>query len=198
MNGKALIVYATRFGATKSTSEEIAKVLTDEGFEVRTVNAKDEKINDISDYELIVIGSGMSMGSWGSEAEDFIKKFGRELESTNLAIFISSLKPVEEKQANTKAVDRIQKVGMDDKILKYDLKPISTAIFGGIIDYPKIGFFMRKGMEIGYKSALKKHAFKETAPDVYDLRDWDEINKWAAELANRAKKTQVMQPMGAL
>ena len=40
---KALIVYGTRYGATASTSEEIAEVLRTEGFDVRVVNAKEEK-----------------------------------------------------------------------------------------------------------------------------------------------------------
>ena len=72
---KTLIVYGTRYGATASTSEEIAKVLRDEGFEVRVVNAKKEKVNDISDYELIIIGSGMKINKWTKEPENFMKKF---------------------------------------------------------------------------------------------------------------------------
>jgi len=72
---KTLVVYGTRYGATTSTSEEIAKVLQDEGFEVNVVNAKEEKIKDISLYELIIVGSGMQMGRWVSEAEDFLKRF---------------------------------------------------------------------------------------------------------------------------
>lgn len=184
---KVLIVYSTRYGATKSTSEEIARILQKEGFNVKVANAKEEKIKDIAEYRLVIVGSGMSMGNWGSEAEEFLKKFQQELESKKLAIFISSLKPIEEKEGKTDLVNRIRKIGLDDKILKYRLQPISTSVFGGVIDYPKIGFLMRKGMELGYKSALKKHTFKETAPDVYDLRDWAEIHEWARELAEKAK-----------
>ena len=47
---KTLLVYGTRYGATASTSEEIAKVLQGEGFDVKVVNAKEEKIKDISPY----------------------------------------------------------------------------------------------------------------------------------------------------
>lgn len=187
---KALIVYATHYGATKSTSAELARVLQEEGFVVKVANAKEEKMRDIAEYGLVIVGSGMSMGNWGSEAEEFIKRFQRDLESKKLAIFISSLKPVEEKEGKTALVKKIHKVGLDDKILKYNLKPISTAVFGGVIDYPKIGFLMRKGMELGYKSALKKHNFKETAPDVYDLREWGQIDIWAAEVAKKVKEPQ--------
>ena len=52
MAKKALIVYGTRYGATQSTSEEIAKVLQGEGLEVNVVNAKKERVRDISPYDL--------------------------------------------------------------------------------------------------------------------------------------------------
>jgi len=57
---KALIYYGTRYGATKGTSEEIAKILREENFDVKVVNAQEEKIKDISEYGLIAVGSGVA------------------------------------------------------------------------------------------------------------------------------------------
>ncbi len=185
---KALIAYGTRFGATAGTAQEIAKVLEQEYLEVKVVDLKTEKINNLSSYDLIVVGSGLSMGGWASEAEDFVKKFHPAFGGKKLALFASSLKPVEEKEGRTAAVDRIRKGGFDYKILKYNLKPISVGLFGGIINYNKIGFLMRKAMEIGYKSLLQKHGFKEVEPGVYDMRDWEEIRNWAKELAKKSKE----------
>lgn len=187
-NVKVLVVYGTRYGATKGTSEEIGKVLQGANFEVKILNAKEEKIKDISEYGLVVVGSGLAMGNWASEVEDFVKKFHKDLENKKLALFISSLKPVEEKEGKTALVARIRKVGLDDKILKYQLKPISTGVFGGVIDYNKMNFIIKKSMEIGYKAALQKHAFKEVASGVYDLRDWTEIHNWALDLAKKAQE----------
>ncbi|HLN88745.1 MAG TPA: flavodoxin domain-containing protein [Candidatus Binatia bacterium] len=185
---KALIAYGTRFGATAGTAQEIAKVLGEEGLEVKVADLRTEKIDDLSGYGLVVIGNGLSMGNWASETEDFVKKSRMAFEGKKLALFVSSLKPVEEKEGRTAAVARIRKVGVDDKILKYHLKPISVGIFGGVVNYNKIGFLMRKGMEIGYKSALKKHGFKEVEAGVYDLRDWNEIRGWAQELSKKSKE----------
>ena len=185
---KVLVVYGTRSGATKGTSEEIGKVLQEANFEVKVVNAKEEKIRDISEYGLVVVGSGLAMGDWASEAEDFVKRFHKDLANKKLAIFISSLKPVEEKEGKTTRVARIQKVGLDDKILKYQLKPISTGVFGGTIDYNKMNFIIRKSMEIGYKSQLQNGGFKEVQPGFFDLRDWNEIHEWAKELARKAQE----------
>ncbi len=186
-NLNALIVFGTRYGATAGTAEEIGKNLCEKGFKVKLANLKEEKIQDLTQYKLVVVGSGMAMGNWTSEAEDFVKKHQKDLENRKLALFISSLKPVEEKTGNTKAVARIQKIGLDEKIAKYHLNPITVRIFGGIINYPKISVLFRKAVEIGYKSKLKENGFKEIEPDVYDLRNWDEIRDWAKELAERAQ-----------
>src|SRR3990170_6110201 len=101
---KTLIVYATRHGATAGTAEEIAKVLREEGFEVKVVNAKEEKIKDISEYELVIVGSGLQMLRWTSEAEDFLKKFRNDLAKKKVALFISSMKKVLEREGKTDEV----------------------------------------------------------------------------------------------
>jgi menaquinone-dependent protoporphyrinogen IX oxidase len=40
----------------------------------------------------------MELENWVSEAEDFVKKFQKDFENKKLALFISSLNPVEKKQ----------------------------------------------------------------------------------------------------
>ena len=70
---KVIIVYGTRYGATEGTSEEIAKVLRDTGLDVRVVNAKIEKTKDISEYDFVIVGSGMQMARWTGAAENFLK-----------------------------------------------------------------------------------------------------------------------------
>ena len=58
---KALIVYGTRYGATASTSEDIAEVLRQEGLDVNVVNLKDDKVKDITNYGLVIVGSGIQI-----------------------------------------------------------------------------------------------------------------------------------------
>jgi len=66
---KALIVYDTRYGATASTSEAIAETLSKEGFEVKVVNLKKGKVKDITEYEVVVVGSEIQMNKWTGEPE---------------------------------------------------------------------------------------------------------------------------------
>jgi len=183
---KALIAYGTRYGATTGTSEEIAKTLREEGFDTKIVDLKEERIKDISEYDLIIVGSGMGNCRWASEAEDFLKNFRKEFEGKKLALFVSTMKPFFEREGKTDDVAKTRKVALEDKVAKYSLKPIALGFFGGVIDYNKMGFIARKGMEF-FKPQLEKDGFK-VAPGIYDLRDWDEIRNWAKELSRKARQ----------
>jgi menaquinone-dependent protoporphyrinogen IX oxidase len=184
---KTLIVFGTRYGATVGTSEEIAKVLKDEGFDVKVVNAKEEKIKDISPYDLIIVGSGMQFGRWTGEAEDFLKRFQKELGQKKVALFISTMKTVTEKEGKTEELAKTRKMELEDKVAKYDLQPISLGFFGGVLDFNKMNIITRK--TLGFlRPQLEKDGFKESSPGVYELRDWEEIRGWAKELANSAKQ----------
>ena len=181
------MVYATRYGATTGTSEEIAKILREDGFDVKVVNAKKDRVNDISEYELIVVGSGMQMGKWTSEAEDFLKKFHKELSQKKLALFVSSMKSVSEREGKIDDVAESRKVALEDKVAQYNLQPIALGFFGGVIDYNKMNFLMRRTMGF-LKPQLEKDGFKEVQSGVYELRDWEEIRKWTKELSVKARQ----------
>jgi menaquinone-dependent protoporphyrinogen oxidase len=181
---RVLIAYGTRYGATAGTSEEIGKMLREKGLDVKIVNAKKEKIKDISEYDLVVVGSGMGDCRYTSEAEDFLKTFRKEFDGKKLALFVSTMIPFWEREGKTDDVAKTRKIGLEEKVAKYGLKPIALGFFGGVIDYGRMGFIARKGMEF-FKPRLEKDGFK-VAPDVYDLRNWDEIRNWASGLAEKA------------
>jgi menaquinone-dependent protoporphyrinogen IX oxidase len=188
---KSLIVYGTRYGATKGTAEEIANVLREQNFDVKVVNAQEEKIKDISEYGLVAVGSGVACGRWVNQAEDFLKKFRKDFENKKLALFVSSVEPISAKEGNTAEVAKMHKIDLEDKVSKYGLKPVSMGFFGGIVDFNRMGFLTRKGMEAAFKAPLQKHGFKETASGAYDLRDWDKIRKWTEELAKKLESDRI-------
>lgn len=104
---KALIVYGSRTGATANTSEVIAETLRKEGLEVKVVNAKEEKIKDISGFDLVLVGSGIQIGKWTGEPEDFLKKHQKELVTKKLALFVccGSAAPLSEGEQKTRDGD---------------------------------------------------------------------------------------------
>ena len=62
-----------------------------------------------------------------------------------------------------------------------------VGIFGGVIDYNKMGFIERKMMGF-IKPQLEKDGVKETEPGLYDMHNWNEIRNWAKELSVKAKQ----------
>ncbi len=185
MPKKVLIVYGTRYGATEGTSEEIAKVLRGEGLDVRAVNAKKEKVKDISGYDLVIVGSGMQMARWTGTAENFLKKYQKELSLKKLAIFVSSgAQALIEYEKKTDEIEEAKKKYLEEKVAKYNLLPISTVIFGGVWDFNKMFFLFRKTLE-STKPKIEEAGFKEIKPGLYDTRDWDAIRAWAKELAQK-------------
>ncbi|MFW9969103.1 MAG: flavodoxin domain-containing protein [Candidatus Odinarchaeota archaeon] len=181
---KVLIAYGTRYGATASTAEEIAKVLQGEGHEVKVVNLKNKKVKDISKFEFVIIGSGMKMEMWTSKAKGFLNKFNTELKKKKLAIFVSSgARALMEYKGELDEINRITKKYLEDKASKYDLDPISMNMFGGIWDYNQMGKIYKKFLDVEKENFIPA-GFKETEPGVYDSRNWEEIRKWARDLAS--------------
>ena len=198
MAKKVLIVYGTRFGATASTSEEIADVLRHEGLEVRVVDAKKEKVKDISGFDLIIVGSGMMIHRWTKEPEKFLMKFQKELVNKKVALFVSSGtqviiehdKKFEDFQFGGKittitgdeAIGMTRKKYLEEKAAKYNLHPVAMAVFGGVYDYHHMPWWSGKAMEAA-KPRLEASGIKESKPGFYDTRDWKSIRNWAKALA---------------
>ena len=187
MSKKALIVYGTRYGATESTSEEIAKVLREEGLEVKVVNGKKEKVKDISPYDLIIVGSGMQMGKWTKEPENFLNQFQKELADKKIAIFVSSAaQALIEYEKKTEEIENNRKQYLAEKAAKYSLQPISMVIFGGVWDFNKMNILFRRTLA-SFKPKIEAAGFKEIKTGLYDPRDWDIIRTWAKDLAAKMK-----------
>ena len=182
----ALIVFGTRYGATASTSEEIARVLREEGFDVRVVNAKKEKLNNISGYELIIVGSGMKINRWTKEPEQFLNKFKNELSTKKVAIFVSSsIQVILEHEGNTDAIDKAQRTYLEEKADKYSLTPIAMTIFGGVLNLNELGWMARK--TVGQLWRKYEEIGIEKKDGIYDTRDWDVIRNWTQELARTVR-----------
>ncbi len=180
---KILIAYGTRYGATTGTAEEIAKVLQEEGNEVKVVNLKEEKVKNISEFDLIIIGSGMKMEMWTSKVKAFSNKFSNELKKKKVAIFVSSgARALMEYKNEHDEIERITKKYLENKASKYGLNPISMTMFGGIWDYNQMGKIYRKFLDPELENFIPA-GFKEIEPGVYDSRNWEEIREWAKELA---------------
>jgi menaquinone-dependent protoporphyrinogen oxidase len=185
---KALIVYGTRYGATASTSEDIAETLRQEGLDVKVVNAKKDKIKDINEYDLFIVGSGIKINKWTKEPENFIKKYQKELAKNKVALFVccGSAEPIDEKEDKAASIEKARTKYLEEKAAKYNLQPIALGLFGGVYNFNTMGWFFRKSMS-AVKPKLEEAGFKETEPGLYDTRDLNAIRGWAKEVAQLAQ-----------
>ena len=174
---KALIVYGTRYGSTAEIVEEIGKILKDRGAEVDILDAKEANNTEISSYHLLIVGSGIKMGSWTKESLKFLEKNKEELSNRNIALFVvCGASPDDEKQ-----IKEAQENYLDKVASKYLINPpVSMGLLGGVIDpNAKYGLIDRAIMKM-VKKDLENKGIDTTKP--YDLRDWEAIRNWAADL----------------
>ena len=181
---KALIVYGTCYGATAGTSEVIAGTLRQIGFEVRIVDAKKEKVQSINEFDLVIVGSGIQMGKWTKEPEEFLKSYQNELSRKKIALFVScgGANPLSEGEQKNKEMDNAKRKYLEDKSVEYKVNPVALGFFGGCYDFNKMSWFFRKTLS-AVKPKLESAGYKESKNGVYDLRDLEAICSWAREVA---------------
>ncbi len=183
---KALIVYGTRYGTTANTSDVIADTLKQVGYEVKIVDAKKEKVQTISEFDLILVGSGIQMGKWTGEPEDFIKKYQKELATKKLALFVScgGANPLSEGEQKNKELNNAKTKYLEEKAQELKVNPIALGFFGGCYDFNKMSWFFKKTLS-SIKPKLESAGYKESKAGLYDLRDLDAICDWTREVAKK-------------
>ena len=152
-----LVAYASKHGSTQETAEAIAGMLRDEGLWAHTCRAAE--VADIWGYEGVVLGGSLYTGRWHADARDFLKRHHTALAGLPVALFAMGPKTSSD---HDRAEARRQ---LDLNLKKLpDIRSASIAIFGGVVDPPKLHFPFNK---------LPKT----------DARDWEAIGRWAEEVA---------------
>lgn len=180
---KVLIVYGTRYGTAANTSEVIADTLRQVGCEVKLVDAKKDKVQSISEFDLVIVGSGIQMGKWTKEPEEFLKKYQNELSKKKLALFVTcgSANPLSEGEQKSKEMEDAKRKYLEDKSVEYMVNPVALGFFGGCYDFNQMSWFFRKTLS-SIKPKLEGAGYKESKAGVYDLRDLDAVRDWTREV----------------
>jgi len=118
---KTLVAYYTKSGASRTYAEIIANTLKERGIEVTLVDMNQAK-PDISNYELIIAGTGIRMFRIYSKWKKVLKH--KEIGKKKLAIFLSSGTAID------KPDEAIEK-WINPLVEKYKLKPLAIGSFPG-------------------------------------------------------------------
>lgn len=121
--GKVLVAYSTKGGTTEEYAKAIASVLRDNNLQVDVVDLKRNSNPDLTQYQSLIVGSGVRMQRMHGDGRKFLE---REFGERKVAVFLSSLEPKDE--AIRKYINPILRKNPK-------LKPIDIEVFGGRIRF---------------------------------------------------------------
>ncbi len=155
-----VLVYATRWGATTETAQEIIRVIKEKfNIDIDLVNLKDKstKNPDVTPYDNVILGVSVAKFRWAKEGKIFLKKNRQKLAGKKLFVFVSSGGAGDAyKEGDLVKYEQLQKKWIDSTLAKFNLNFTSRKALGGRY----VGSFADRG----------------------DNRDWGIIREWAEEI----------------
>lgn len=165
---RVLVVFDTKFGATREIAEEIGRSLRGVGLpaDVEAVTAGPE----LSKYTAVVLGAPVFGGKLEPPLCDWVHKNLEMLESMPTAVFVVGASARDDTSETRAALDRV----MDSALCGSEClgAGLPRGRFAGRIDADKLPAPMRFMM----------HMAKLPAGDWVDL---DEVHAWAISIASR-------------
>ncbi len=160
MSKKVLVAYGSKYGATAEIAGRIGEVLSAAGFAVDVLSA--EKVQDLTAYDAVVLGSAVYAGSWRKEAARLLTSQEQALAGRPVWLFSSG--PTGEGDPLTllngwRIPDALRPVA--ERIGARDI-----AVFHGVIDMQKL-------------SLPERLIIKGIKAPTGDFRDWPAIIAWA-------------------
>jgi menaquinone-dependent protoporphyrinogen oxidase len=167
MTNKILVAYASRNGATAGVAEAIGKTLADGGAQVDVRPM--QEVKDLAAYSAVVAGSAINAQNWLPEAMEFMRTHRAELAQKPFAVFTVCM---------TLAMPNAEKyregVAAWIEPVRSLVRPISEAIFAGVLNISKIPSFSDR---LKFRMSVAMGVWKEG-----DHRDWKAISAWAESL----------------
>jgi len=169
---RALVVYASRYGATRGIAERVAATLNESGVQAAAVPVK--QAGDLGGYDAYVVGSASYMFSWLHEATDFVRHNASLLRTQPVWLFSSG--PIGTQKVDEQGRDVLEtSVPREIAELSQLISPRGHQVFFGAFDHAKLG--------VAHRVVYAIPALKKVLVDG-DYRDWDAIDSWARSIAS--------------
>jgi len=182
---RALIVHASRHGATAGIAVRIGETLRSQGIDADVAPAG--QFTDPAPYDACVVGSGVYMGSWLGDGIDFLERYVETLRTRPTWLFSSGPIPSASMERPVDDDPYGGALGPADgpgsggrkkiEALAAEIGVRGHQIFQGAYDPndpPKA---------LSERMARMLPAVKKILPEG-DFREWDVIDAWAKELAD--------------
>lgn len=169
---RILVVYASKYGATKGIAERIVQTLNRSGHDALLAPAKNP--GDLAGYDAFVIGSAAYMFSWLKEAGDFVRRNADLLKTKPVWLFSSG--PIGTARVDEQGRDVLESTQPKEFAEFHELiQPRGTRVFFGAFDHTRLTPV--------HKLVYAMPAMKKVMVDG-DYRDWDDIESWARAIAS--------------
>jgi menaquinone-dependent protoporphyrinogen oxidase len=168
---KVLVTTASKHGATREIAEQIARALDEGGVSTEFVNI--DEVSDLSSYDAYVVGSGIYLGNWLKDARRFIEANAAELAQRPTWLFASGSIVGEPPVADDPDALR---PGLVETLVE-TTRAREHKFFAGKLDKSKLGL-------------LERAAVRGAHASEGDYRDWDEIDRWAEQIARQLPRSQ--------
>ncbi len=176
---RILILYGTRFGTTKDTSEKIRVVLETKENKVFLINISEEE-PILSNFDGVLIGTGIKMAMWTKKIKKFIKKNKKELEKRTFkfGFFVNC-----GTASNRERINEAKEKYIDKKLGKFGLTYDISDAFGAIYDFSETSIMGNINKKLIKSGLINDDGWEKVEDILYDLRDMDQIQKFAEEFA---------------
>jgi len=165
MGKKALVTYASKYGATKEIAEKIAHLLRQSGLSVDVSPCR--KAAGPASYDAVILGSAVYFGGWRKEAVEFLEAWEKVPSPPPLWLFFSG--PSGKGDPKAQAMNG-QGIPERRRPLIERIKPRDIAFFHGKVDPAALNF-------------IERWALKNVKAPAGDFRDWDAIASWTGSIA---------------
>ena len=158
------MAYATRCGSTAEVAKVIAEALCAQGTGAEARNVRE--VSDLGIYDGVVLGSAIRMGKPLRDARRFVRRHAAALAMRPMACFCVCATMKDDTPENRQTAEASL------ASLVKAAPPVSIGLFGGCLDYAKLGPVFRFVFSRSDDEGLSQG----------DFRDWDAIRSWANSL----------------
>jgi len=169
---KALVAYASKYGATEGIAQRIGTVLRGHGLDVDVSRCED--LGTVAGYDAYIVGSATYEFSWRKSARRFVRRNAGELASHPVWLFSSG--PV-----GTETVDK------DGKDVLAAAAPKQFSTYADLLHPRGMQVFRGAYQHDTLRGADRVFAWMPAIRDILpqgDFREWPVIEAWAAGVAD--------------
>ena len=175
---RILVLYASTHGHTAKIAARIAATLEDDGatVELHHLQAKETQPAP-ADYDAVILGASIHAGHHQRALVKWAERHHTALGLTQSGFFSVCLAAADDTEESRAATRRY----LDDVVEQTGWTPEHSATFAGAVQYREYDVATRALMRLLMR---RMHHPTDSSQD-YDYTDWDAVERWAHELAER-------------